>query len=129
MIAAEELPAGTSSLRVAPSPARITVTRRDRADVRDRQVIVSLDGEPLATLMFGESVTRDVAPGPHRLRAHNTLFWKTVDLKLEAGEHARFTAVNRAGFGTFSLLGLFGAAPLYLTFRREGDPRHPDAVS
>ena len=39
----------------------------------------------------------------HRVRAHNTLFWKTQDLVLRPGEHARFTAINKAGFGTFAV--------------------------
>ena len=99
--------------------ARITVTRTDPADVKDRQVVVSLDGEPLATLLYGEQVSRDVAPGPHRLRAHNTLFWKTLDFELAPGEHARFRTINRAGMGTYSLLGLLGVGPLFLTFERE----------
>ena len=101
------------------TPCRITVSRRHADDVRDRQIVVSLDGEPLATLLFGEEVTRQIEPGAHRLRAHNTLFWKTRDLKLQPGEHARFTVVNRPGFGTYSLLGMLGAGPLYLTFERE----------
>ena len=90
--------------------------------MKDRQIVVSLDGEPLATLLFGDEVTREIAPGEHRLRAHNTLFWKTVDLTLAAGEHARFAVVNRAGMGTFSLLGLLGVGPLYLTFERQPPP-------
>ena len=98
--------------------ARVTVTRRDPADVKDRQIVVSLDGEPLATLMYGEEVSREIPTGPHRLRAHNTLFWKTLDLDLAPGEHARFRAVNRAGVGTYSLLGLLGVGPLFLTFER-----------
>jgi hypothetical protein len=100
-------------------PARITVSRRHSKDVRDRQVVVSLDGAPLATLLYGQTVTREVEAGPHRLRAHNTLFWKTLDVELQPGEHVRFIAVNRAGVGTYSMLGLFGAGPLYLTFERE----------
>jgi hypothetical protein len=100
-------------------PARITVMRKPPKDVRDRQVVVSLDGAPLATLLYGQTVTREVDPGPHRLRAHNTLFWKTQDVDLQPGEHVRFIAVNRAGVGTYSMLGLFGAGPLYLTFERE----------
>jgi hypothetical protein len=99
--------------------ARITITRRHPRDVRDRQIIVSLDGERLATLLYGNGVTRDVAPGAHRLRAHNTLFWKTLELDLQRGEEARFIVINRAGTGTFSLLGLLGVGPLYLTFERE----------
>ncbi len=101
------------------APARITITRKDPADVKDRQVVVSLDGQPLGTLMYGEDVSREVPPGPHRLRAHNTLFWKTLDLDLAPGEHARFRAVNRAGVGTYSLLSLLGVGPLFLTFEQE----------
>ncbi|MGH9310272.1 MAG: hypothetical protein ACRD1U_12910 [Vicinamibacterales bacterium] len=100
------------------SPARITVSRKDRRDIRDRQIVVSLDGTPFGTLLFGEAATHEVSPGPHRLRAHNTLFWKTMDIEVQPGEHVELVAVNRAGFGTFSLLGLLGAAPLYLTFER-----------
>jgi hypothetical protein len=101
--------------------ARITVSRKRPEDIKDRQIVVSLDGEPLATLLFGDSVTREVESGEHRLRAHNTLFWKTFDFDLTPGQHARFVAINRAGFGTYSLLGLLGAGPLYLTFEREPD--------
>lgn len=104
-----------------PPKARITVARRDPKDIRDRQVVVSLDGEALAMLLFGDTITREVEPGPHRLRAHNTLFWKTRDLDLAPGQHARFAAANRAGAGTYPLLGLLGVGPLYLTFEREPD--------
>jgi hypothetical protein len=96
-------------------PARITLSRRHRDDVRQRQIVASIDGAPLGTLLFGDTVTRDVAPGRHRLRAHNTLFWTTRDLTLAPGDHVRFTVVNRAGFGSFSLLGLFGVGPLYIS--------------
>ena len=100
-------------------PARITVTRQAAEDVRIRQLVVSIDGETVATLLYGDSVTRDVPPGQHRVRVHNTLVWKTIDLDLTAGEHASFTAVNVAGFGTVSMLGLLGAGPLYVRMVRE----------
>jgi hypothetical protein len=99
--------------------AKVTVTRKDPRDIQDRQVVVSLDGKPLATLLYGKEVTREVPPGPHRLRAHNTLFWKTIEFDLAPGEHARFRVINRAGTGTFSMLGLLGVGPLFLTFERE----------
>jgi hypothetical protein len=99
--------------------ARITVRRDSPEDAGFREVFVSLDGKELAILRHGESVTTEIPPGPHRLRAHNTLFWKTFDLVLKPGEHARFLAVNRSGFGTFSLLFLLGAMPVYLTLERE----------
>lgn len=99
--------------------AHITLSRRDGRDVRDRQIVASIDGEPLATLVFGDAVTRDLTPGPHRLRVHNTLFRKTLDLDLKPGEHARFNVINRAGAGVMALLVVFGAAPYYLTVERQ----------
>ena len=99
--------------------ATITITRRSPKDVRQRHIFVSLDGESIAEMGFGESVTRAVAPGAHVLRAHNTLVWKTVPCDLSAGEHARFTVVNRPGIFTWAMLSLLGTGPIYLTFERE----------
>lgn len=99
-------------------PARVTITRKEPADVRDRQIVVSIDGEKLATLLFGHETSREIAPGSHRIKAHNTLFWKNLEVDLQPGEHARFTVSNRAGHGTLSLLGVLGVGPLYLTFER-----------
>ena len=101
-------------------PGRITVTRDAPEDVQIRQLVVSIDGKQAAILLFGESMTRELAPGLHRLRIHNTLVWKTLEFDLAAGEHARFTAVNRAGFGSYAMVGLLGAGPLYVTIRRDG---------
>jgi hypothetical protein len=98
--------------------ATVTVERKHETDVRDRQIVVSIDGDPLATLLYGQQITKDILPGPHRLKAHNTLFWKNIDLDLKPGEHARFVVINRAGTGSFSLLGMLGVGPLYLTFER-----------
>jgi hypothetical protein len=64
--------------------------------------------------MYGDVITRELPAGAHRLRAHNTLFWKNLTLDLKPGQHARFTVVTTAGVGSFSLLGLLGAGPLYL---------------
>ena len=99
----------------------ITVARVSPRDVQQRQLIVSIDGQKVATLMFGDTVTRSVPPGPHRLRVHNTLVWKTIDVDLAPGEHAGFAAVNRATWGTYAMLSLLGAGPLYVElFRDDG---------
>jgi hypothetical protein len=105
-------------MNAEPAPARVTVTRKDPEDVRDRQIVLSIDGEPLATLLFGQEVSREVPPGRHRLKAHNTLFWKNLEADLQPGEQARFSVSNRAGHGTLSLLGVLGVGPLYLKFER-----------
>src|SRR5690349_7779571 len=100
-------------------PARITITRQSPQDAGYREVFVSLDGEQIAMLQFGDTFTCEVKPGPHKLRAHNTLFWKMHQIVRRPGEHAKFTAVNRTGTISFGLLFMLVAFPLYLTFEQE----------
>jgi hypothetical protein len=99
--------------------ARVTVTRNSPQDAQERQVVVSIDGVKAATLMFGDTVTRDVEPGRHRVRVHNTLVWKTAYVDLHAGDTACFTVVNRPGGSTNGLLTILGARPLYLDLTRD----------
>ena len=101
--------------------ASITVSRQSAEDVGFREVFLSVDGNDVAILRYGETISHELPAGPHRIRAHNTLFWKTHNIVLQPGEHARFTAINRAGWGTFGMLMFLGAAPVYLTFERERD--------
>jgi hypothetical protein len=99
--------------------ACITVSRTAPDDVGFREVFVSVNGEQVGVLSYGETITHELPAGPYRIRAHNTLFWKTHDIVLQPGEHARFTAINRAGWATYGFLMILGAAPLYLTFERD----------
>ena len=99
-------------------PAILTIMRTDPADVQQRQVIVSLDGERLGDLLYGQTLVREVPPGPHRLRISNTLFWKTLRIVAKPGEEIRFDVVNRAGRLTYPMMVVMGAGPLYLTVRR-----------
>jgi hypothetical protein len=96
----------------------VTVERTAESDVRHRQIILSLDDQPFATLLFGKSETKPIAPGHHRLKAYNTLVWKTVEFDLAEGEHARFQVVNRPGRWTYLLVTLLGVGPIYLTVER-----------
>ena len=98
--------------------ASITVTRESSEDVGFREVFVQVDGKDIGMLRYGDSISHELPAGPHRIRAHNTLFWKTHDVVLQPGEHATFMTANRAGWGTFGLLMFLGAAPVYLTFER-----------
>ena len=99
--------------------ATITFSRTSANDVKQRHIFVSIDGEQAAELAYGQMVTREVPAGEHVLRAHNTLVWKTLPCTLQPGEHARFTLVNKPGFGTWAMLTLLGTGPIYLTFERE----------
>ena len=125
---AETSSGGRTGIDAAPVTGRqnylasITVSRESPDDVGFREIFLSVDGESIGLLQFGESLTHELPAGPHRIRAHNTLFWKTREVVLQPGEHARFKAINKAGWGTFGFLVFLGASPLYLTFERELDP-------
>jgi hypothetical protein len=103
--------------------AAITIRRQAKDDCGYREIFLSLDGESIGYLSHGDAITREIAPGTHRLQAHNTLFRKQMDVTLQVGEHASFTTANRVGFGTYSiwafLIGFLGAGPLYLSLERE----------
>jgi hypothetical protein len=99
-------------------PSSVTIARTHASDFGERQLVISLDGERLGDLMFGDSMSREVAPGPHVLRVSNTLVWKTLPFEVRPGEQVRFEAINRAGKLTYPMLVIFGAGPLYLTVRR-----------
>ena len=106
-----------------PEPApvetatRLTIHRTSPEDCRDRQVIFSLDGERIADLLYGQTHTLEIQPGPHKLRANNTLVWKTVEFIAPAGSHVHFTCVNWAPGIAFYMLAMFGVAPLFVKLR------------
>ena len=99
-------------------PASVTITRTSQEDFKSRQLIVWIDGDRVADLLFGDSVTRQLEPGPHRIRVSNTLVWKTIHFTLTPGEQAFYEAINRPGWGSLPLLLLLGAGPLFVKIRR-----------
>ena len=101
-----------------PFPATVTVTRTSQSDFKSRQLIVWIDGARVATLLWGDSITTELQPGPHRVCVSNTLVWKTIEFVLKPGEQVFFEAINRTGPGTFLMLIVCGAGPLYVTLKR-----------
>jgi hypothetical protein len=99
-------------------PPSVTITRTSEGDFKSRQLIVTIDGRRVATLLWGDSVTCDLDPGPHRLRVSNTLVWKTLEFTLGPGEQVFFEAVNRMGPGSIFFVMLLGVGPLYVTVKR-----------
>ena len=67
---------------------------------------------------MGDSVTRDIESGPHRIRVSNTLVWKTVHFTVKPGEQVFFESINRPGWGSLPLLLVLGVGPLFVTLRR-----------
>ena len=100
--------------------ARLTIARQSPDDIGIRQIFVSLDGLDFGVLLNGESVTKDVPAGEHKLRLHNTLVWKTLHIDLKPGEDARYLVTNRAGWGTYALVATLGVGPIYLKVEKIG---------
>jgi hypothetical protein len=106
-------------------PTLLTIHRTSPDDARTRQVYFSLDGKRIATLLFGQQVTREIPPGRHKLRANNTLVWKTVEFEADPGAHLHYTCVNRAPSSLYFMLFIFGVAPLYVVLRPGMPPTAP----
>jgi hypothetical protein len=99
--------------------ASLTVTRNSPADVKQRQVIVKLDGERFAVLLFGDTVTREIEPGSHHITFDNTWVKKKMDFQAVEGERVAYNIINRAGRLTWWMVAVLGAGPMYLTVERQ----------
>ncbi len=105
-----------NNLSGSPAPsAKITVLRNCDDDVQTRQIIVSLDGERQAELMFGDTIAIFALPGRHTLRVDNTWNHKDLVLDVEAGDDLRFLTKSSAGQFSRFLLVAFGAGPIYVS--------------
>jgi hypothetical protein len=116
-VGASRAPAEAWPVSVDDLRSRVTFSRMHPTDCGQRQVFVRLDDGPSIALVYGEAFTEDVTPGTHRLRVHNTLFWKTLTFAIEPGEHLECVIINRAPSWTAGIAGVFGSAPLFLTVR------------
>lgn len=74
--------------------AQLTITRNGASDFQDRQVYLFVDDEPLGKLRYGRTMSMEIAPGRHRVRAFNTLFSHTVEIDAVPGEHVRLRCTN-----------------------------------
>ena len=99
-------------------PASVTITRTSEADFKSRQLIVWVDGRRVATLLWGDSISCELEPGPHQVRVSNTLVWKTLEFTIGPGEQVCFEAINRMGPGSIFFVVLMGIGPLYVTLKR-----------
>jgi hypothetical protein len=99
--------------------ATLTVRRASAEDAQQRQVILTLDGEPFVTLLYNQFATREIAPGRHVLKANNT--WNRDQWEFEAaeGEHLRAEVVNRVGRIGFLLVTFLGVGPMYVKIEPE----------
>lgn len=95
-----------------PSEAQITIVRNSPDDTQTRQIVIYLDHERKGELMYGDSMTLDVASGTHLLRVDNTWNRKDLQIKISAGQHLEFMTKSSAGKFAWFLLGFIGAGPM-----------------
>ncbi|MFN8059780.1 MAG: hypothetical protein U0Q12_11530 [Vicinamibacterales bacterium] len=103
-------------------PTLVTVHRTSRQDEGTRQIVIAIDGVRQCQLLYGQRVTRELLPGRHTMRVHNTLFWKTFDFDVEPGGHAHFTVWNRSWGAAFYFYIMFVGPPPLLLGVAKGSP-------
>jgi hypothetical protein len=110
-----------------PAATKVTIHRTSPEDEGSRQILISIDGQYVGQLLYGETLTRTVTPGPHKVTANNTLVWKTLALDAVPGSHVHFTVWNRTWGGSLMRMFFvfFGAAPLALTLTPGAPPAQP----
>ena len=99
-------------------PATLTVNRNSLEDAQQREIKLYLDGEQIAELMYGQSVTKEIAAGPHTLLVDNTWNKQSGEFTAEDGESVCFVAKNHSSRFSEFLLMIFGAGPLRVSLNR-----------
>lgn len=104
---------------MSDAPAQLVVTRDHPQDIQDRPVYLWIDGEKwTGVLRYGATFTRELPPGRHTLKAHNTLFGTTVEFDAAAGEPVRFRCENGLTGGGMVMVLMMGVAYLRVRLTR-----------
>jgi hypothetical protein len=104
----------------ATKEAQLTISRYEGDIFADRQIYIFVDDEPWGKVRYGDSITRELTPGRHKVRAFNTLFSRTIELDLRPAEHARVRCGN--GFPRAGWLLMMWLHVTYLLVRLEREP-------
>lgn len=99
--------------------AQLTVTRNGASDFQDRQVYLYVDGELWGKVRYGRAVSREIPPGPHKIRAFNTLFSDTIEINAVPGEHVKLQCTNGLGRGGWIMMVIWQVAALRVKLVRE----------
>jgi hypothetical protein len=106
----------------APTPATsatLTISRNTAGDFQDRQVYLWVDDESWGKIKYGWPVTREIPPGPHRIRVNNTLFNDTLSFTARPAEHVRVRCHNGMPRAGWLMLLFFHATYLLVKLERE----------
>ncbi len=97
--------------------ATIEIFRDTNDDVQDRWVRLFIDDETAEILRYGETFRRQLSPGRHRVKAHNTLSKDVLELDLAAGQIIRIRCHNHFAKGGMLMMLTIGFA--FITVRLE----------
>jgi len=99
--------------------AQLTITRNGAQDFQDRQVYLFVDDEPWGKVKYGTAVSREIAPGRHRVRAFNTLLSHTIEIDAVPGEHVRLKCTNGMPTVGFLMMIFLHVTALRVKLERE----------
>ena len=92
------------------SAATVEIFCDTEDDVQDRWVRLFIDDEPAEILRYGETFRRQLAPGRHRLKAHNTLSKDVLEFDASAGQTIRIRCHNHFARGGILMMLTIGFA-------------------
>ena len=99
--------------------AQLVIVRDHPQDVQDRPVYLWIDGEKWdGVLKYGKTFTRELAPGHHTVKAHNTLFGQTIAFDASQGETVRYRCENGLSPGGIIMTLFMGVAYLKVRLKR-----------
>jgi hypothetical protein len=102
--------------------AQLVITRDHPQDVQDRPIYLWIDGEKWdGVLRYGKTFTRELPPGRHTVKAHNTLFGQTVEFDAAGGETVRYRCENGLSPGGIVMVLMLGVAYLKVRLVRIPD--------
>lgn len=108
---------GHHEVPAAIKDASLTILRDGANDCQDRQVYIYVDGECWGKVRYGQPMMRPISPGPHTVRAFNTLLSHTIEVVAAPGEQVRVRCTN--GLPRVGWLMLAFLHVTYLTVRLE----------
>ena len=102
---------------MSPPPGTVTIFRDTADDVQDRWVRIFIDDGPEEILRYGDRLTRELPPGRHRVKGHNTLSSDTIEVDVAPGRQVRIRCHNRVAKGGVLMMLTTGFA--FITVKLE----------
>ncbi|MDH4062928.1 MAG: hypothetical protein OEW19_00905 [Acidobacteriota bacterium] len=98
----------------------MSITRNHPQDIQDRTIRLWVDDERWENMLYGRTETREIVPGRHVVKAHNTLFGTSLEFEAAPGEEVRLRCANGLTGGGKLMVLMLGVA--YLRVRLEQLP-------